>query len=69
MLFYGKQMVLFISRIVLHHAHASKMLFDRQLQILVAEKQFVHYNIYEINFDRIKPRGHSTSSPGPVQNI
>jgi hypothetical protein len=23
------------------------MLFDRQLQILVAEKQFVHYNIYK----------------------
>ena len=29
------------------------MLFDRQLQILVAEKQFVHYDIYKNNFDRI----------------
>jgi hypothetical protein len=33
--------------------HAWKMLFDRQLQILVAEKQFVHYDIYKNNFDRI----------------
>jgi hypothetical protein len=36
--------------------HAWKMLFDRQLQILVAEKQFLYYNICNNNFDRIKPR-------------
>ena len=41
-------------RIVLQHRHAWKMLFDRQLQILVAEKRFVHYNIYKAKFDRIK---------------
>jgi hypothetical protein len=33
----------------LYHA-----LFDRQLQILVAEQRLVHYNIYKNNFDRIK---------------
>jgi hypothetical protein len=27
------------------------MIFDRQLQILVPEKQFVHYNIYKNNFE------------------
>jgi hypothetical protein len=31
------------------------MLFDRQIQILVAEKQFVLYNIYKTNFARISP--------------
>jgi hypothetical protein len=31
------------------------MLFDRQIQIFVAEKQFVLYNIYKNNFARIIP--------------
>jgi hypothetical protein len=39
----------------LQHGHAWKMLFDRQIQILVAEKQFVLYNIYKNNFARISP--------------
>jgi hypothetical protein len=31
------------------------MLFDRKIQILVAEKQFVQYNIYKNSFDEISP--------------
>jgi hypothetical protein len=34
-----------------------KNAFDRKTQIfIVAEKQFVHYNIYKNNCDRNKPR-------------
>ena len=31
------------------------MLFDRQLQILVAEKQFVYYNIFKTILTELSP--------------